>query len=300
MNVAAMSRSVQRWNWHGVLIAVAVLFYAATNVWGLTLAVNLRTGFLRGDPYLLLAAHLAVGLVGWFTLLIAGVGLKLVPMFAPAKPLPGWLISSVGGALALGVVTFVAALPLGPGWRWPGALLMALGALGYAGGVMYSFRHRRAGPLDFSVRFAVTAAGVLAAVTVAALSGMAGAWSGREAEAGLTVLFVLAWIGGTILGMLLRILPFMVWLHRFRNRTHKQEKIPFLHEMFHPALGWTTYLCWFAGAALMAAGFAFAAPPLITGGAVVALAGLAAFGWALRQVLYHVPPGTVALYLGRK
>ncbi|MDB4894398.1 MAG: hypothetical protein JWN15_660 [Firmicutes bacterium] len=122
VNVAPMCRTVERWNWHGVLIAAAVFFYAATNVWGLVLALNLHTGFLGGDPYLLLAAHLALGLVGWFSLLIAGAGLKLVPMFAPASPLPGWL--------------------------WPGALLMALGALGYAGGVMYSFRHRRAGPLD--------------------------------------------------------------------------------------------------------------------------------------------------------
>lgn len=291
-------RQAEQWNRHGYLMAAAMLFYLATLCWGLVLALNQRYGFLgevEGAP---LAAHLAMGLVGWFSLMIVAVGLKLVPMFAPGKALPDSLVALVGGGLAAGVLLFVAGLPLRPGWLWPGVILMAVSGFGYAGAIGYACLHRRRGPLDFSVRFSVTAGGVLALIIVAAVAGLGGLWSHREFQAGLAVLFAGAWIGGTILGMLLRIIPFMVWLHRFRNRLSKQEKIPFLHEMFHPVLGRIAYLSWFPGVVLVAAGITFGLAPVIVAGAVACLMGVGAFALAVGQVLRHIPPGTPALYPG--
>lgn len=290
-NLIPVWLAVQRWNWHGRLIAAAVICYLLTLLWGLVMAFNLQYGFLpdvEGGP---LASHLALGLVGWFTLLIIAVGLKLVPMFAPARPLPGSIVATIGGALLLGVVLFIGGTLAGRTLLWLGALLMAGAALAYTGALCHSCFHRRGRALDVSTRFPLTAAAALSLIALAALAGLAGLWSIRPLAAGLTLLFAFAWIGGTILGMLLRILPFLVWLHRFRLRIDQQERIPSLQEMYHPNLGWIAYGGWFAGSLILSAGLAVQSVGLTRFGAAACLGALVPFGLAMAQILRHMRPG---------
>lgn len=298
-NMVLTFRAAERWISHGYFIAAAVVYYISTLTWGLVMALNQHYGFIgevQGAP---LGGHLTLGLLGWFGLMIVGVGMKLVPMFAPGKPLPVKFVVAVGGSVGLGILVLLAGLFLSPWLRWAGVVLTSLGFLGYAGGMLYTYRMRRPGPLDFSVRFAVTAS-VLVLIPLVAF------WpAGRRLSAGLVFFYGMAFVGGTILGMLLRIIPFMVWLHRFRNRLQKLEKIPFLHEMFRPWLGMVTYLTWFPGVTLMAAGMAagganqIVAGGLIRAGVAVCAVGLVTYGWAIREVLYHVPPGRPALFPGK-
>ncbi len=300
VNMVPTFRAVERWNWHGAWMAAAVLYYAITLSWGLTMAFNQRYGFIGEVEGAWLSSHLALGLGGWFSLMIIGVGLKLVPMFAPAKSLPPNFVAGTGGALATAVLLIFAGLFLSRVLVGVGLAVAVAALIAYVGGIVYAFRHRRPGPLDFSVRYAVTAGGALILSLAVAVPGLLGIWSSRPLNAGLTLFVALAFIGGTIMGMLLRIIPFMVWLHRFRNRTHKLEKIPFLHEMSQPRFGWTTYWTWFPGTLVMAVGLSLKLAPVLALGAAVVLAGLVAYAWAIRQVLYHVPPGTPALFPGKK
>lgn len=294
LNLGLTFRRAERWNWHGAFMAAAVIYYLSTLTWGLVMALNQRYGFLgevEGAP---LSGHLTLGLLGWFSLMIVAVGLKLVPMFAPAKSLPAPFVAATAGSLAAAVPVMLAGLWLGPVVLWIGGVLAFGGLAGYAGLSAYSYLHRRSGPLDFSIRFSLTAAGCML------LAVLLFPWAGRDFRAGLVFFYAFGFIGGTILGMLLRILPFVVWLHRFRNRTHKQEKIPFLHELFNRRLGWVALLAWFPGAACMAAGVAMATPLLVTAGALLGAVALVGFVLAVRQVLHHVKPGTPALFPGQK
>ena len=283
-NMASTGMRAERRNWHGAFVGVALLYFAGTLTWGLIMAFNMGHGFLGENAGATLGTHLALGLLGWYSLLIVSVGLKLVPMFAPARFLPPRAVAAVSGTLAVGVAVTIAGLWLSGPLVAGGLLLTAAALLAFAGTAGYTYLHRRTGPLDFSVRFAV----------------IAFPFASRDWQAGLVVLFALAWVGGTILGMLQRIVPFMVWLHRFRNRTHKQERIPFLHETYQPRLAWIAYLAWFPGALLLSAGIAVHMQMLIAAGSVIALAGLGGFVLAQRQVLHHVPPGTAPLFPGRK
>ncbi|HLN65626.1 MAG TPA: hypothetical protein VK464_29215 [Symbiobacteriaceae bacterium] len=293
LNLGLTFRRAERWNWHGLHIVFAMLYYVATLSWGLVMAFNQRYGFLGEVEGATLTAHLVLGLLGWFSLMIIGVGLKLVPMFAPGKALPAPIVAAAGGSLALGALLTLFGLWYGPVLRWTGLLLTAAALLAYAGLTFYTYLHRRSGPLDFSIRFSLTAAAVMLLPLVGLLL------AGREGRAALVMLFALGFIGGTIMGMLLRIIPFMVWLHRFRNRTHKLEKIPFLHELFQPRYGWIAYLTWFPGVALMALGLYVSLGALIVVGALLGLAALGAFAIAVRQILHHVPPGTPPLFPGK-
>ncbi|MGE5674764.1 MAG: hypothetical protein ACM3XM_12985 [Mycobacterium leprae] len=293
-NLIATFRAVERPNWHGNFVAGAIVFYLSTLIWGLIMAFNQRYGFWGEVEGAKLSFHLTLGLLGWFGLMVVGVGMKLIPMFAPGKSLPVWLVTAVGGGYTGGVLLMLAGLF----WRapvlWTGIGFVGLALLGYSGAVVYSLIRRRPGPLDLSVRYGVTAAVLLLLPLLLFFP------AGRQLRAGLVFLFALGWIGSTMLGMLLRIIPFMVWLHRFRNRLTKTEKIPFLHETFQRHWGVIAYYTWFPGITLMAAGIGFGVEWLITGGAVVTLLGMGAFGWAMRQVLHHIKPGTPALFPGKK
>lgn len=320
-NLVLTFRRAERWNWHGAFLPAAILLFLSTLTWGIVLAVNQRDGFMprvEGTP---LTGHLVLGLLGWFSLMIAAVGMKLVPMFAPGAPLPTALTAGVGGALLGGVLVMLAGLAVGAGGGGaaaaatsgavssnvaapgvgPGQVLFIVGALlaggallTYAGAALHAYKKRRPGPLDLSVRFALTAA-LLLPLSVALLP-----LAGRQARAGLVLFFAFAFVGGTILGMLLRIIPFMVWLHRFRHRLTRQERIPFLHEMFRPRWGWIAYAAWFPGAALLAAGLGLTQPWLVLAGAVVELAALGGFGAAVGEVLTQVRPGSPPRYPGAR
>ncbi|HWI64154.1 MAG TPA: hypothetical protein VNT75_20135 [Symbiobacteriaceae bacterium] len=286
INLGITFRRAERWNWHGAFMPVAVLAYISTLTWGFVLALNQRYNLFGEIEGRALNGHLTLGFLGWFSLMIVSAGLKLLPMFAPAKFLPPRVVIATAGSLATGVVAMLAGFWVGRPLVVGGMLLAAAGLLAYAGLTAYIYLHRRSGPLDFSVRFALTAAACL----IPPVLGLP--WASREWQAALVFLFALGFVGGTILGMLLRIIPFMIWLHRFRNRTHKLEKIPFLHELFQPRLGWAAYLTWFPAVLFISLGVAVVQGFLITIGAVVGLAGLVAYGLALRQMLRHVPPGT--------
>lgn len=294
VNMALTFRQAENWSPHGLYMAGAILFYLSTLTWGIIMALNQQYGFLgevEGAP---LAGHISIGFLGWFGLMLIGVGLKLIPMFAPAKPLPTQLLFLVGSGYTLGVLILLTGLYTQPLLLWTGLLLAGGALVAYAGAVLYTLLHRRSGALDFSVRFGVTAALLMLVPVVAFVP------AGRHLRAGLLFLFALGWVGSTILGMMLRIVPFMVWLHRFRNRLQKLEKIPFLHEMFEPRWGWLAYLTWFPGILLMAIGLAWQNAPTIQAGALLGIVALLALSRALGQVLFHVPPGTPALFPGKK
>jgi len=299
INLLPVFRQAENLNWHGYFLFMAVLFYLSTLGWGLVMSLNMRYGFIAAVEGAPLAAHLALGVGGWFSLAIIGVGTKLVPLFAPSKPLPSKFVAVTGLSLVLGVMTFLIGLFT---WRfilWGGALMMTAALLSYTGGVLYTIHIRRGKAMDFSLVFAATGALLSSAVSVTALAGLAGLWDSLYLQAGLLCLYMLGWIGGTILGMLLRILPFVVWLHRSRTRLTIDERIPFIHQMFHPSLGWTVYLSWFSGAVLISAGFVWSNEIAIATGAVVCLFGLFALGWAVSQVLRHVRRGSPALFPNR-
>lgn len=300
-NLIATFRRAEKWNWNGAFLPVAVLFYLSVLSWGVVLAINQKYGFMPRVEGIPLTGHLVLGLLGWFSLMTVAVGLKLVPMFAPGAPLPLELTMVAGGALAAGVLSMLGALALShfalaaAGAVFHGGAALAAGALlAYAAGALHAYRTRRPGPLDFSVRFSLTAA-LLLPVSVLLLPLV-----GRQPRGGVILFFALHFIGGTILGMLLRIIPFMVWLHRFRHRIDRQERVPFLHEMFHPRWGWVTYVAWFPGAALLALGLGLRQAWLIYLGAGVCLVALGGFGVAVGEVLTQVQPGRPPRYPGRK
>lgn len=191
----------------GVALAITVLF-------GLVLAAS-RAGILPPDWLLWTNLHIRFGWLGWGLLLLSGVSYQVVPMFQLTPPypalfrkgfLPGMLILLLMAALS------VKWLPLKP-------YVMALESCAvilFAGITLDIQRRRRRRRTDTSFHFWRAALG---SMLLAALIQFASLFLvlPPALEVNLGVLVLLGAFASVMIGMLYKIVPFLIWLHLQRR-----------------------------------------------------------------------------------
>lgn len=280
-------------------IHTALLFFGLTVTWGLLLALNLRFRLFPEAHLPLLIAHAGIGLIGWFGLLVTGVSYVLLPMFylvdgvaeTPARLLRSLLMA---GTIALAVSGLLALLPRGlaglaavgaGALRYGGTILCALGLLAFLHDQVRIIKRRNRKTIDVTLRytFASWAALLLAVLTNAA--ALTGLWRGAD-RAVLTVawLGLGGWVLLMIIGQLYKILPFLVWFHRFGDKVGR-EKVPMLRDMYSPRLADAGWWLNVPGLLLIAVGLALGNAGLVRAGAVLGLAGAGVLIANIRQVL---------------
>ena len=161
------------------------------------------------------AVHAWLGIAGWIGLLIAAVGYAVIPMFYLSHTFPGWRAWAVVGALTLAVVT----APVGAiVFQGVGAQMLPFGAAGFAmvlfaATVLGQLHHRRRKTPDATLLFwrVGLVAGVLSLIPLAA------SWFLPDPRWLFTfgITFLIGSAGAIETGMTYKIVPFLVWLHRF-------------------------------------------------------------------------------------
>lgn len=152
--------------------------------------------------------HLTWGLAGWTVLLVSAVAWQVVPMFQLTPRYPGWLSRWLAPVVAVGVV-LATLFSDGIGYL-AGAALLSLGLLALAGWTLWLQTRRKRRLADATLDF-----WRLAMLSLAA--AVAGWWARAAAlpvpDLWLGVLMAVGFAGSAILGMLYKIVPFLVWLH---------------------------------------------------------------------------------------
>ena len=267
---AAPKRDVTWW-----CLTAAGGFLGVTLILGAALAANLGDGFLGESRFLALGVHIHVALVGWVLLVMIGVGRHLLPMFLLSHGRPEAPVRTAAGLVAAGVGLLVVAHHGGALLaRLLPALLAGSGAALFLVHAMGWFRHRRKPRLDAGMRLA--AAGLL--LLALALTLAPGALLRGLADPRLATAYVAAMVLGISLfvaGHHYKILPFLVWHHRFGPRVGK-ERVPLVAELYDHRLAHLV-------AGLLAVGVAGMVLAILTGSAPAASA--AAFLYAAGALL---------------
>ncbi len=287
VNVALSLRGLVEWSFTARLVALGYGGLAATALFGLALAANHVRPYLPGDFFPTLHAHVHLALLGWVAPMILGVTARVYPMFLLA-PAPGRAV--VRGqlwGLALGVPAVVVGLLGVPTLVPLGALAVAAAAVSHAWWVIKMARARKRPDLDWGLRFALTAAMFLAPAVALGVALAAGLLSGPRAALAYAVVIVGGWVSLTIAGMMLKIVPFLVWFRVYAPRAGR-ETVPTLAQLSCPHLEGTAHALLTIGVGVLAVAlFAGHTAWIRAAGGVVALGALA-FAAALARILGHL------------
>ena len=273
----AAGRSPTLWT-----VRLAVLALAVTVGMGLTL-VAARFGLLAVPDYpLWVDTHATWGLAGWLGLLLAGIGMEIIPLFYVAPAFNSW----TKRLLSLGVFGLLLMAGLGLLLQAPSWLRIAVGALflvhlSFNIGAMWHEQRRLRQRRDASLwLWQLGHVAVYAAFLV---------WLLGDAQSVVGVLL----LGGAlsfVIGSLVKIVPFLSWLDLQQRRLaggHSQVALPRLRDLLPDGLAYAIAISLTAALVAVSMGAVLPLSAHLGGGFLIACAALLAhalFGAArLRQ-----------------
>jgi len=283
----------------GILIAAAKCSYESTE--GLATAGGVRTvvsglraigGFMtRFDAISAMHAHAHLGAVGLFTMLIVGVSYKLVPMFALSEiqNQRRALLSVV--LLNAGLLGSVICILLRSPWKFCFALVVVAALAVYGWELAAIVRARKRATLDWGVKTFLTAVAILAPLSLLAAVLSWPRLPLNEFTGQLETLYgflgLLGFVTFAIVGMLHKIIPFLVWFHTYSPYVGRAH-VPPLAEMYSERFQVGSYWTWLAGLATTSVGIVSQNSLTVRGGAILLAASLLLFVINVGKMLSHV------------
>ena len=287
VNMTMTLRGVRRWTFTARTVVLGYAGLALTALFGLTLAVNHLRPFLPGAFFSTLHAHIHLALLGWVAPLVFGVTARVYPMFLLA-PEPGERTGRIQfWGLAAGVPILVTGLLTAPALILPGALAVGGAMAAHVAAVWAMARGSRRPALDWGLRFTLTAVGFLLPALALGLAFALDLLAGPRLALAYAVLAVGGWISLTIAGMMLKIVPFLVWFHVYGPRVGR-ARIPTMAQLSSPRAEALAHALLSAGTALLAVMIAVGSVAGIRVAGTVLALGALAFAAALARTLRHV------------
>lgn len=314
-NIVRTLARVPRWNVVAGAVATALFWLGGAVFAGLCVAAAkctydsadtlAPTGFLgamihalqatanwvkRFDQISVMHAHAHLGVVGFFLMLMVGVSYKLVPMFTLSE------VQSRGRAVAsvvllnLGLAgSFVTTLVRSP-WKLAFTLVMIAALTLYGWEMRAILRARKRRVLDWAIRQFLTALGLLAPLSVLAVFL---SWPGvtltpfvGQLENLYGLLALLGVVSFAILGMLYKIIPFLVWHGRY-SREIGRRKVPSFAELYSSRLQVAGYWLYLGGLAGLSVATLASHAPGVRWSAVVLAASVTLFVVNVAKMLSH-------------
>jgi hypothetical protein len=289
VNAILSVRGLAAWTFTARLVALAHVGLALTALYGTVLGLDKVVRVLPGELFPNLHAHVHLALLGWVLPMVIGVAARVYPMFLLAREPAGWPGRVQLWGLGLGVPAVVLGIVAS---RWllaAGALAVAAAVLAHGAWVYGMVRGSRRPALDWGLRFVLTGALALVPATGLGLALALDLLAGPRVALAYAALALGAWASLTIAGMMLKIVPFLVWYRVYGPRAGR-EPVPSL-----PDLGWPAgeRLAWgllTLGFATLAGALALGEVEWIRGAGLLVAAGALAFAATLGRVVHHLMP----------
>ena len=292
VNVALTLRALERWSFTARMMAMGFAGLALTTAFGAALGIQHLRAFLPGDFYARLHAHVHLALLGWVLPVVLGVSAHVYPLFLLA-PGPGHRTIAVQGwGLAVGVPAVVLGLLVAPPLAAAGALAVAAAVIAHVAWVSRLLRASRRPALDWALRFLAAGAAYL---VVAAGLGVALAFDvigGPRWALAYGVVVLGGWASLTIVGMMLKIVPFLVW-YRVYAPLAGRTPVPGLADLRSPATESVAFVALAAGVAALTVAVGLGNAVAIRAASIVVLVGCLTFAASVARVLHHMVPGTL-------
>lgn len=208
-------------------IVTSVFWLSTTVILGLTILLNGKFNLFVASPIELLKAHAALGLIGWFLMLVMGVASILLPMFFIVHNLNKKFITASYYLSNAGLLLLVASILL----KFPSyftlisAFLIATGIFFFVRYNYDAYRRRLRKKLDIGMKLTVLSFVLLAASLVCGIllfispPFLASYIIPLSLAFGINLL--LGFFTSLILGQMYKTLPFIIWLVKYQDKVGK-------------------------------------------------------------------------------
>ncbi len=228
INMAMTMAGNKKQNVHAMFMLTATAWLLVTTLVGLLLVYNFSWNMLSNDSLHYLPFHAHLGIIGWFLLLVIGVGSRLIPMFLISKYTNEKLLWTIfillNGGLSIFVGMFLVnmeieffALPVIMG-------IVAIACFGYY--CFRAFRERIRKQVDEPMKISLVSVGIMLLALlilgiVVALLIVPVKSSSVVLVYGFSIFF--GWITALIFGMTFKTLPFIIWNKVYHSMAGKKK-----------------------------------------------------------------------------
>lgn len=218
--VISISKSKNE-NVHALFAVTAALWLLLTTVLGLLLVYNFTFHTLSQNSIHYLSFHAHMGIIGWFLLMVIGVGSRLIPMFLISKyenkKRLWWVYALINIGLVCFVFIFISSLE--PMLTILSIVLIAIGILLFGLNSYQSFTNRIRKKVDDQVKTSLLSVFFMVIPVLVLIGIIVTLTSISDTKLvllyGFTIFF--GWITAIILGMTFKTLPFIIWNKVYRT-----------------------------------------------------------------------------------
>lgn len=249
-NMAATLLRARLWNAVTLSTACAVVFLLLTGLTGMTMGIGFATGLWSDWHENLFGAHIWLGTLGWFGLLITGFSYKLLPMFYLSHDyslrLEYVVLGLWNAGVLLGAGSFLLGSPIGFKIAALGLIVIALWTYNIHVLQIRKTRHKRSP--GAGIEWTVAGSQLLALfATLFVLRAILLPESLLDTSTVLVAgwVYLGCWVSFTVLGYVSKIVPFLWWTHKYGKQAGKPGT-PVLADLLEDRkvnLGLTLILC---------------------------------------------------------
>ena len=291
-NLALSMSKAKHENVQSVFVFTAACWLLVTTILGLLLVYNFSYLFLPKDSLHYLPLHAHLGIVGWFLLLIIGVGSRLIPMFMISKyenaKLLWWIYVCINAGLVSFVFVFI--------YYRPSLLLLPLllvlaGMILFAVFIVRSYQQRIRRKIDKPMKLSLISVLMIALPLTVLMAILFYSWaSGTNSRLvlgyGFTIFF--GWLTAIILGMTFKTLPFIAWNKVYQHRS-AQGKTPDPKDLFNAKIFAAMAMIYLTGFLLFLGGMLFSNELALKSAAILLLGAAVLYNFNVCKVVAHKP-----------
>ena len=292
VNVLASSLKSNRRNVHAWYMITAVLWLFSAVFFGLLLLINFSKPILSKDSVHYLALHAHLGIIGWFLLMVIGVGTRLIPMFLISKYTNDKILWLIYGLINTGLISFVFMLIYQTSavyFYLPIFLIMtAIILFGRHCYLAYKVRIRKNVDEQMKTSLLSVAQMILPIVTLILLLAIlpVDIFPNMAILYGFCIFF--GWLTAIIIGMTFKTLPFIIWNKVYHTKAYT-GKTPAPKELFSEQIYNIMLYAYLAGFILFCVGIIILNTIVLKLGAIALVVSAVLYVVNIGKALSHKP-----------
>lgn len=293
INIAISMAKSKNENVHATFVFTGTLWLLITTIVGLFLVYNFTFNILSRDSLFYLPLHAHMGIVGWFLLLVIGVGSRLIPLFLISKydnkKILWWIYALINFSLIIFIVFF---LFMKTTWFYLlpiVAIAASLVLFGYYCYHAYKARIRR--KVDYQVKISLLSVLMMALpLLLLFIVILLLLFSVDDIHLIVTYGFCIffGWITAIIFGMTFKTLPFIVWNKVYHDKAGL-GKTPNPKELFNDNLFLIMSISYLTGFVLFIAGVLISNELIIKTASILLLISAALYNTNVWKAVTHKP-----------